>query len=193
MTRTEILNALHREIGAPDHLRIGRDGIVRARWGYFYRHGRTVEHFAAGIRRAFPEGEIVSISDRFAPWPRDSFFEVRFQIVATKPANKIEEGRRFRIGQRVEITGEGRTVHWYKKVGLIRGIVARWLTETTVDVEWDGSFVSDEMDLNEIRPLTEAESEAPFKPHGPIGLRLNWGRIHDDEMWKLPRIRGGTV
>lgn len=89
--RTEILNRLHATTGAPDTLRVGKDGICTARWGYFYRHGRSVEGYAQGVRAAFPAGDIVSVQDRWAPWPRDSFFEVRFRPskpegIDTRPA-----------------------------------------------------------------------------------------------------------
>jgi hypothetical protein len=61
-----------------------KDGPLRVTRQYYYRNGMDAEKFEAGIKKrleaigvAFKE---ISSGDRWAPWPRDSFFwaEVKF-------------------------------------------------------------------------------------------------------------------
>jgi hypothetical protein len=72
------------EVLNPDTLIAKRDGTFEARSGYFYRHGRSADGFASRIKRTLGalglEVDILEVQDRWAPWPRDSYFMVRFAV-----------------------------------------------------------------------------------------------------------------
>jgi len=59
-----------------------KDGTVVFRRGYFYPHGMTAEKYEEVIEKCFPKFGIVILSsrDNWAPWPRDSYFEVVARI-----------------------------------------------------------------------------------------------------------------
>ena len=48
--------------------------------GYFYRHGRSAENLEAAVKKVIPEAQITSTQDHWNPWPRNSWFEVRFKV-----------------------------------------------------------------------------------------------------------------
>lgn len=49
---------------------------------YFYTHGMTAEKLVAAIKLALPGATVTVIeaADKWHAWPRDSWFEVRFQF-----------------------------------------------------------------------------------------------------------------
>ena len=51
-----------------------------AKRGYFYRHGMTADKFAQAIKQLIPEAIITKADDHWHPWPKDSWFEVRFKV-----------------------------------------------------------------------------------------------------------------
>lgn len=58
-----------------------KDGSFTVRSGYFYRvQGTPPEAMLAEVRKAFPEAKAVSVGDYWNPWPRDSYFELRFTL-----------------------------------------------------------------------------------------------------------------
>ncbi len=74
--RTELkarLEDLH-----PDKITIGKDNVVTLKWGYFYRHGKSPEHYRDLLVKLYPEAVIVGLKDQWGAWPKDSYFVVRF-------------------------------------------------------------------------------------------------------------------
>jgi hypothetical protein len=67
--------------GIADSIRFKRDGSIEAKHGYFYTHGYTEGKMAAGIKAIFPSTEILSSTNHWAAWPRDSYFYVRFRLL----------------------------------------------------------------------------------------------------------------
>ena len=67
------------ELG-PDVITFGRDGVITAKWGYFYRHGRTAEYYRDRVVKELPV-EIVEYRDDWKQWPKDSYFVVRFRWI----------------------------------------------------------------------------------------------------------------
>jgi hypothetical protein len=51
--------------------------------GYFYTHGMTEDKLAAAVKNLIPEAVISSSRNFWHPWPKDSWFEVRFKVPAT--------------------------------------------------------------------------------------------------------------
>lgn len=80
MKKAEVLNKLCMSDVHPDKLIQKKDGSFEFRRGYFYRHGATTEGYVKAILRVFPEAKIVESYDNFQPWPRDSYFMVRFKL-----------------------------------------------------------------------------------------------------------------
>jgi len=65
----------------PDSIRYStKENLFTAKWGYFYRHGRTAEGYAEKIKTALKGVHIASARDIWNPWPKDSYFEVKFRI-----------------------------------------------------------------------------------------------------------------
>lgn len=63
-----------------DQVTAHKDGTFTAKRGYFYRHGMTTEKFVEAIKANLPNIQVLEARDSFNPWPRDSFFMVKFQI-----------------------------------------------------------------------------------------------------------------
>jgi hypothetical protein len=55
-----------------------RDGTVTYKVTYFYRYGRNEDRLVAEVLGLFPGSTIVAKGDRWAEWPRESYFWVRF-------------------------------------------------------------------------------------------------------------------
>jgi hypothetical protein len=70
---------------APEAMRVKRDGTIEVKWSYFYRHGRTPETYAEQIKAAIPGAEIVAVADRWAEWPKTSWFVVWFRLPVEAP------------------------------------------------------------------------------------------------------------
>lgn len=69
----------------PDSIRYStKENLFTAKWGYFYRHGRTAEGCAEKVKTALKEVQIISAKDIWNPWPKDSYFEVKFRIEEVK-------------------------------------------------------------------------------------------------------------
>jgi hypothetical protein len=68
-----------------DHVRVGADGVVTVRRGYFYRNGRTADDIVGDIVALFPGAVILEAVDVWkpfnggAPLRRQSHFLVRFR------------------------------------------------------------------------------------------------------------------
>ena len=62
------------------------NGEVTIRLGYFYRHGMTEDKLAEDVMRDAAKHlsgytlQVVDKGDRWAPWPKDSYFWVRFSV-----------------------------------------------------------------------------------------------------------------
>lgn len=67
--------------GPFDSISFHKDGTISGKKGYFYRHGLSTEVLESRILKDFPNAIILSSCDRWAPWPRDSYFYVRFKLV----------------------------------------------------------------------------------------------------------------
>ena len=79
-------NALREALaGIADRVVFHKDGTFTARRDYFYRHGTTSESFSlacqAALRKAGVAIEQTAVQDRWAPWPRDSYFAATFKVV----------------------------------------------------------------------------------------------------------------
>jgi hypothetical protein len=75
-----------------DRVIFKKDGTVEFRRSYFYRHGMDADQFAAAVeKRATKAGLNVMLTDsgdRWAPWPRDSYF---WAIFAVKSEAEVKE------------------------------------------------------------------------------------------------------
>lgn len=85
------MKAKMREAGLhPDFFTAKKDGTFEARDVYFYRMGRTAEGFGKQVEAAAERAGLVCIilstEDCFRPWPRDSYFLVRFLLGAAAAA-----------------------------------------------------------------------------------------------------------
>ena len=71
-------------VGVADSVSFKRDGTLVFKRGYFYRHGMDEQKFAKHVlyllEQAGVTATLVSARDRWAPWPRDSFFEVTVSL-----------------------------------------------------------------------------------------------------------------
>lgn len=66
------------------------DGVFEARWGYFYRHGKTPATFVAKVKKAFGTGVVILANgDHFAAWPASSYFWVRFKAWGKVPERAV--------------------------------------------------------------------------------------------------------
>lgn len=70
--------------GIADSVRISKDGTIRARHGFFYRHGGSAERFQARVEAALDQAqidvvEIIEASEHWHPWPRDSYWQVQLK------------------------------------------------------------------------------------------------------------------
>ena len=54
-------------------------GVWKFKSFYFYRMGQSAEAIARKIEEALPGVEIISFNDRWNRWPKNSWFEVKFQ------------------------------------------------------------------------------------------------------------------
>lgn len=80
MKKAEVMNTLQKNDIFPDKLIQKKDGSFEFRKGYFYRHGATTERYVNAILKVFPRAKILESYDNFQPWPRDSYFMVRFKL-----------------------------------------------------------------------------------------------------------------
>lgn len=79
--RKQIANLLSEHLH-PDKLIFRKNGQVVLRFGYFYRHGCTTEKYQQAVCQVFPAARFVADQcfDRWAPWPRDSYFQITFTV-----------------------------------------------------------------------------------------------------------------
>jgi len=75
-----VCNRLRQADVFPDKLILKKDGSFEFRRGFFYRHGQTTEKYANAIKQVFPRATIVESFENWQPWPRDSYFMVRFKL-----------------------------------------------------------------------------------------------------------------
>lgn len=68
-----LLQELH-----PNQITIGKDNVVTLKWGYFYRHGKSPEHYRDLLVKLYPEAFVVELRDDWRAWPKGSYFVVRF-------------------------------------------------------------------------------------------------------------------
>lgn len=59
-----------------------KDDAFVAKRGYFYRHGMDADKLADAVKRALLDAVVLEASDHWNPWPRDSWFEVRFRLTS---------------------------------------------------------------------------------------------------------------
>lgn len=57
-------------------------------------------------------------------------------------------------GDRVKPSGQGRTAQW----GPHQGTVTRRLTKATVEVHWDNTHFGDELSIDELQKIEEANA-----------------------------------
>ena len=62
----------------PDSIFKSRKGYYVAKWSFFYQHGRSADQYADKVRNA--EFEITDYQCHWNAWPKDSWFEVQFQL-----------------------------------------------------------------------------------------------------------------
>lgn len=83
--RDQVSQKLSEKQVYPDQLTL-RSGIFTARWGYFYRHGRSASRYEDQIREVFPSAEIIDSGDHWAPFKggasihNSSHFYVKFKL-----------------------------------------------------------------------------------------------------------------
>lgn len=69
------------QAGVPcDSVVAKKNGLYSVRRCYFYRHGMNPVLLSELYAKALPEMEVVSCSDHFNHWPKDSFFEVVMKV-----------------------------------------------------------------------------------------------------------------
>jgi hypothetical protein len=79
VTAALALRGLH-----PNRLsRSAKTGRWTARWSYYYRHGRDSESFAERVGEVLG-ANVVDHGDRWAPWPRDSYWWVEFEFTTVE-------------------------------------------------------------------------------------------------------------
>ena len=54
--------------------------FFKAKWFYFYTHGKTVADYVTKVNQEFPEAVITNSRNNWNAWPKDSWFEVCFTI-----------------------------------------------------------------------------------------------------------------
>lgn len=68
-----------------DRVVFHKDGTFTTRRDYFYGHGTTAASFSlacqAALRKRGIAVEQTAVQDRWAPWPRDSYFAATFKVV----------------------------------------------------------------------------------------------------------------
>lgn len=73
-----------RDTTGSDKVTFKKDGTTEFRRSYFYRHGCSAEKFrdsvVAQLAAVNLHLEVIECRDRWAPWPRDSYFLVRGHI-----------------------------------------------------------------------------------------------------------------
>lgn len=67
-----------RQIG--DSVSFHKDGTISVKRGYFYRNGYDISKMKGAVTKMFPNAAIIRAEDRWAPWPRDSYFIVCFKL-----------------------------------------------------------------------------------------------------------------
>lgn len=69
---------------AADKVTFKRDGTIVFRRGYFYAHGYNAEKFAKRVKADLAEhgikAEIVGFRNHWAPWPRETYWEVTMRV-----------------------------------------------------------------------------------------------------------------
>ena len=80
--REQVRDRLFRASLPFDTFRFKQDGTVECRHAYFYRHGMSPDKLAEKIKAAIPEAMIVDTEDRWAAWPKTSYFVVVFRVAA---------------------------------------------------------------------------------------------------------------
>lgn len=55
-------------------------GQFVARFYFYYTHGQTANGKATLVKVALPQAKIVDYVEMWNPWPKDSYFEVRFTL-----------------------------------------------------------------------------------------------------------------
>lgn len=78
-TKTKILTQEIQEKINADKCHL-RNGIYKAKWLYFYTHGKTVDDYVAKVQKEFPSAVITKRCNHWKAWPKDSWFEVCFTI-----------------------------------------------------------------------------------------------------------------
>lgn len=70
--------------GACDGVTFHKDGTVSFRWSYFYRMGRDADSFACKVQRQLEAAGFqvndVEASDRWAAWPKTSYFVATMRV-----------------------------------------------------------------------------------------------------------------
>lgn len=82
MTANQVLELLNEKGVYPDKLFKGtREGqkVYIARFGFFYRFGNTEETFAEKVSVAL-DAKIITAIENYQRWPKDSYWEISFQL-----------------------------------------------------------------------------------------------------------------
>jgi len=66
-----------RDLFGVDAVRGHKDGSVTVRSTYFYRMSRTTEGHVANVLKRMPNVEVIDSGDRYAIWPKESYFWVK--------------------------------------------------------------------------------------------------------------------
>ena len=100
--------------------------------GYFYRHGMTAERLAAAIKKLVPNAIITRSDDNYHPWPKDSWFEVRFKVPAEAAPATTEAPAATEPTQQEEVMSEAKTPDTVasKRASIVEKIKARKASST---------------------------------------------------------------
>jgi len=58
----------------------------------------------------------------------------------------------YHLGDRVQVSGKGRTARWPRSIGTVTRIWRVMGQVMSVEVHWDGTHFGDQMDVSEVRP-----------------------------------------
>lgn len=136
-----LMSAAHkqtiREEVSADKVIFKKDGAVEFRRHYFYTHGMTADAFASRVqddlRRAGFAARWSAVEDRWAAWPRDSYFRAVGEIELLEKEESMNTEQRARQRRvRIRQVGGDDGYQWC----LIIDGVARYSGMTRSEAEW---------------------------------------------------------
>ncbi len=80
--RNEVISKLYDAGIYPDSIRYStKENLFVVKRVYFYHHGMSAQSYAENIGKALDGVQIISAKDFWKPWPKKSYFEVKFRVL----------------------------------------------------------------------------------------------------------------